>query len=140
MKENYAEDFGPFEGAIWLNCAHQGALPRVAAAEAEEAIAWKRAPWNLTTERFSSVPQRLKRIAPDGERDALAGRRRSIAYARRFPLRHTALAGARTKRGQGSPDPAEESRARSGRIARKYHRLDEAALPHSRALLFRACG
>jgi len=35
-------------------------LPRVAAAEAEEAIAWKRAPWNLTTERFSSVPQRLK--------------------------------------------------------------------------------
>jgi selenocysteine lyase/cysteine desulfurase len=60
MKENYAEDFGPFEGAIWLNCAHQGALPRVAAAEAEEAIAWKRAPWNLTTERFSSVPQRLK--------------------------------------------------------------------------------
>jgi cysteine desulfurase / selenocysteine lyase len=60
MKENYAEDFGPFEGAIWLNCAHQGALPRVAAAEAEEAIAWKRAPWNLTTERFSSIPQRLK--------------------------------------------------------------------------------
>jgi selenocysteine lyase/cysteine desulfurase len=60
MKENYAEDFGPFEGAIWLNCAHQGALPRVAAAEAEEAVAWKRAPWNLTTERFSSVPQRLK--------------------------------------------------------------------------------
>jgi cysteine desulfurase / selenocysteine lyase len=60
MKENYAEDFGPFEGAIWLNCSHQGALPRVAAAEAEEAIAWKRAPWNLTTERFSSVPQRLK--------------------------------------------------------------------------------
>jgi selenocysteine lyase/cysteine desulfurase len=60
MRENYAKDFGPFEGAIWLNCAHQGALPRVSAAEAEEAVAWKRAPWNLTTERFSSVPQRLR--------------------------------------------------------------------------------
>jgi selenocysteine lyase/cysteine desulfurase len=60
MREEYAEDFGPFEGAIWLNSAHQGALPRAAAAEAEEAVAWKRAPWNLTTERFSSVPQRLK--------------------------------------------------------------------------------
>jgi len=60
MKENYAKDFGPFDGSVWLNCAHQGALPRVAAAEAEEAIAWKRAPWNLTTGRFSSVPQRLR--------------------------------------------------------------------------------
>ena len=60
MREDYVEDFGPFESAIWLNCAHQGALPRVAAAEAEEAIAWKRAPWNLTTERFGSVPQRLR--------------------------------------------------------------------------------
>jgi cysteine desulfurase / selenocysteine lyase len=60
MREGYAEDFGPFEGAIWLNCAHQGALPRVAAAEAEEAVAWKRAPWNLKTERFGSVPLRLR--------------------------------------------------------------------------------
>ncbi len=60
MKEDYAIDFGPFDGAIWLNCAHQGALPRVAAAEAEEAIAWKRAPWNMTTERFSMIPQRLR--------------------------------------------------------------------------------
>jgi len=59
-KEDYAKDFGPFEDSIWLNCAHQGALPRVAAEAAEEAIAWKRAPWNLTTERFGSVPQRLK--------------------------------------------------------------------------------
>ena len=61
MREDYAKDFGPFEGSTWLNCAHQGALPRVAAEAAEEAIAWKRAPWNLTTERFSSVPQQLKR-------------------------------------------------------------------------------
>jgi len=61
MTGNFAEDFGPFDGKLWLNCAHQGPLPRVAAAAAEEAIAWKRAPYHLTTERFSGVPQRLKR-------------------------------------------------------------------------------
>ena len=60
MISNYSQDFGPFEGKLWLNCAHQGPLPRVAAAAAEEAIAWKRAPWLLTTERFSGVPQKLK--------------------------------------------------------------------------------
>src|SRR5215510_12047893 len=61
MTSNFAQDFGPFNGKLWLNCAHQGPLPRVAAAAAEEAIAWKRAPYHLTTERFSGVPQRLKR-------------------------------------------------------------------------------
>jgi selenocysteine lyase/cysteine desulfurase len=60
IKEDYAHDFGPFDGAIWMNCSHQGALPRVAAEAAEEAIAWKRAPWQMTTERFGAVPQRLK--------------------------------------------------------------------------------
>jgi cysteine desulfurase / selenocysteine lyase len=60
MTSNFAQDFGPFDGKLWLNCAHQGPLPRVAAAAAEEAIAWKRAPYHLTTERFSGVPQSLK--------------------------------------------------------------------------------
>src|SRR5215475_9673770 len=60
MISNYSQDFGPFEGKIWLNCAHQGPLPLVAAVAAEEAIAWKRAPWLLTTERFSGVPQKSK--------------------------------------------------------------------------------
>ena len=60
MNSNFAKDFGPFDGKLWLNCAHQGPLPRVAAAAAEEAIAWKRAPYHMTTERFSGVPQSLK--------------------------------------------------------------------------------
>ncbi|HEU0172823.1 MAG TPA: aminotransferase class V-fold PLP-dependent enzyme [Blastocatellia bacterium] len=60
MINNFSQDFGPFGNKLWLNCAHQGPLPRVAAGAAEEAIAWKRAPWSLTTERFSGVPQRLK--------------------------------------------------------------------------------
>ena len=56
-----ASDFGPFEGKTWINCSHQGALPRVAAEAAEEAIRWKRAPYHLTSQRFTEVPARLRR-------------------------------------------------------------------------------
>lgn len=60
-EKNYAADFGPFEGATWLNCAHQGPLPKVAVAAAQEAIAWKIAPFHLTNSaHFTNVPQRLK--------------------------------------------------------------------------------
>lgn len=60
MTENYVDDFGPFGDRVWLNCAHQGALPKVAARAAEEAIQWKVAPFPLTTERFGEVPRRLR--------------------------------------------------------------------------------
>lgn len=60
MIQNFSNDFGPFENKIWLNCSHQGAIPRVAVQEAYEAISWKIAPFQLTTERFSGVPIRLK--------------------------------------------------------------------------------
>src|SRR5262245_53395892 len=60
MTQNFREDFGPFDGRVWLNCAHQGPLPRVSADEAHEAITWKIAPHRLTTDRFGAVPQRLK--------------------------------------------------------------------------------
>ena len=61
MIKDYSKDFGPFENTIWLNCAHQGPLPKVAVAQAKEAIAWKIAPYKMTTERFSQVPQNLRR-------------------------------------------------------------------------------
>jgi selenocysteine lyase/cysteine desulfurase len=57
---DFSQDFGPFEGKVWLNCAHQGPLPRPAAEEAREAIAWKTAPHHLTAERFQAVPRRLR--------------------------------------------------------------------------------
>ena len=61
MTGNYADDFGPFDGRVWLNCAHQGPLPRAAVTEAYEAISWKVSPHHLnSSERFTSVPQRLK--------------------------------------------------------------------------------
>lgn len=60
MIDDYAHDFGPFDGRTWLNCAHQGPLPRIAADEAHDAIGWKVAPYELTAERFNSVPARLR--------------------------------------------------------------------------------
>ena len=54
-------DFGPFDGRRWLNCAHQGPLPRVAVEEAHEAIEWKRTPAALQSmARFETVPERLR--------------------------------------------------------------------------------
>jgi selenocysteine lyase/cysteine desulfurase len=54
-------DFASFDGHVWLNCAHQGPLPASAARRAEEAIAWKQRPYELTSERFRDVPERLRR-------------------------------------------------------------------------------
>lgn len=53
-------DFGPFDGRVWLNCAHQAPLPGVAAAAARAAVGWKVQPWELTTDRFTGVPARLR--------------------------------------------------------------------------------
>jgi cysteine desulfurase/selenocysteine lyase len=61
MNDEYYRDFGPFGDRIWINCAHQGPLPRVAVEEAYQAINWKITPYELVSERFSSVPARLKR-------------------------------------------------------------------------------
>jgi selenocysteine lyase/cysteine desulfurase len=58
--QGWIDDFGPFEGRAWLNTAHQGALPRLAAAAAREAVAWKSQPWLLTSERFAGVPARVR--------------------------------------------------------------------------------
>jgi len=53
--------FGPFDGRIWLNCAHQGPLPQEAVAEAERALRWKVAPHRMPDRHFEEVPDRLKR-------------------------------------------------------------------------------
>ena len=62
MTSPYAADFGPFHGRVWLNCAHQGPLPRIAAEEAREAIEWKVRPFEMTTERFSGIPALLRQV------------------------------------------------------------------------------
>jgi cysteine desulfurase / selenocysteine lyase len=63
--KDFSRDFGPFEDTIWLNCAHQGPLPKVAVAQVEEAVAWKIAPGKMTTARFSEVPENLRRVLGD---------------------------------------------------------------------------
>lgn len=47
-------------GRAWLNTAHQGALPTAAAHAAREAVDWKLRPYELTAERFTGVPERLR--------------------------------------------------------------------------------
>lgn len=56
----YENDFGPFDGKIWLNSASEGAMPRVAVKALEEAVAWKVKPFELTHQRFQDVPRQLK--------------------------------------------------------------------------------
>ncbi len=54
------EAFGPFDGRIWLNAAHQGPLPAAAAAAARQAIADKSSPARMDDEAFFKLPRRLK--------------------------------------------------------------------------------
>ncbi|MCG8423851.1 MAG: aminotransferase class V-fold PLP-dependent enzyme [Proteobacteria bacterium] len=61
MASPYRHHFGSFADRVWLNAAHQGPLPLVAAEAARDAVAWKVSPWELTGERFAGVPARLKR-------------------------------------------------------------------------------
>jgi selenocysteine lyase/cysteine desulfurase len=73
----FADDFGPFEGRVWLNAAHQGPLPRVAVEAAERAIELKVAPHRIADEAFVEVPLRQRRLlaATIGadERDVILG-------------------------------------------------------------------
>jgi selenocysteine lyase/cysteine desulfurase len=55
-----AGQFGPFDGRIWLNSAHQGPLPRPAVAAAAHAAALKAAPHRITDDDFEAVPERLR--------------------------------------------------------------------------------
>jgi selenocysteine lyase/cysteine desulfurase len=61
MDQNLRRHFGDFDGRVWLNCSHQGPLPRCAADAAAQAVAWKLSPHLLTQERFDEVPARLRR-------------------------------------------------------------------------------
>lgn len=56
----FADDFGPFDGRVWLNAAHQGPLPRVALGALEQAAAMKRSPHRIADGDFLDVPRRLR--------------------------------------------------------------------------------
>jgi selenocysteine lyase/cysteine desulfurase len=56
----YFEDFGPFDGRVWLNTAHQGPLPKVAREAGRVALEQKVRPHLLRDEDFFEVPGRLR--------------------------------------------------------------------------------
>ncbi len=55
------EEFGPFDGRVWLNVAHQGPLPRPARLALDQAARDKSAPHRISDESFWEVPAALKR-------------------------------------------------------------------------------
>jgi cysteine desulfurase / selenocysteine lyase len=57
-----AAEFGPFDGRIWLNTAHQGPLPRSAAEMTWRAAALKAAPHRIGDDDFGDVPERLRAL------------------------------------------------------------------------------
>lgn len=60
MPRSYSEDFSPFDDRIWLNCAHQGPLPKAAIISLENVLAWKKTPFLLNDEYFYQIPRQLK--------------------------------------------------------------------------------
>ncbi len=61
MSLQVSGDFGPFDGRVWLNCSHQGPLPKVAVAAAHQAVEMKTAPHPMTRAAlFREVPHRLR--------------------------------------------------------------------------------
>ncbi len=61
MRLDARDDFGPFDGKSWINCAHQGPLPRVSVDALDEAASLKIRPFTLEDEMFFTVPRELKR-------------------------------------------------------------------------------
>jgi cysteine desulfurase/selenocysteine lyase len=55
-----AAEFGPFDGRVWLNTAHQGPLPQPAVRAAGHAAAQKVAPHRIGDDDFTEVPERLR--------------------------------------------------------------------------------
>jgi cysteine desulfurase / selenocysteine lyase len=58
----YPEDFGPFHGRVWMNTAHQGPLPKVAARAAEAALSQRIRPSEIHDEDFFDGPKRLRHV------------------------------------------------------------------------------
>ena len=57
---SWANEFDPMDGRIWLNTAHQGPLPRVAAEQVRHATWLKQAPGRIADEAFSQTPEALR--------------------------------------------------------------------------------
>lgn len=87
----YAGDFGPFDGRIWLNTAHQGPLPKVAVEAAIAALEQEARPHLLRDEDFFEVPRKLRaalgNLIGAAPEDIILGNSTSYGL-RRFEFRH----------------------------------------------------
>jgi len=57
---DYRRDFSSFEGNIWLNAASEGPLPSVCVQALQNAVEWKRKPYQLDIPKFISAQSGLK--------------------------------------------------------------------------------
>ncbi len=61
-----AGDFDLPPERVWLNAAHQGPLPGIAAQAVAEMVRWKQQPHNLKTSKpFTEIPGRLRSVLAD---------------------------------------------------------------------------
>ena len=60
MSESLRSQFDGIDERVWLNCAHQGPLPRAATRAVQEHLDRKRSPWRIDEASFEEVPARLK--------------------------------------------------------------------------------
>jgi len=69
--------FGPFDGRVWLNAAHQGPLPQIAVDAAIRALERKTRPHLIRDEEFYRIPERLRaalaRLVNSQENDIVLG-------------------------------------------------------------------
>jgi selenocysteine lyase/cysteine desulfurase len=56
------DEFDGLGDRAWLNCAHQGPLPRRAVEAAQAAVRRKASPWLMEPEQWEEVPRRLKAV------------------------------------------------------------------------------
>lgn len=67
MTNSNALGFGPFDGRVWLNCAHEGQLPQTAVAAAQEGFGKKplveKLPNGLANTRLLSALDEASRSA-----------------------------------------------------------------------------
>jgi len=57
--QRYAAGFGSFDGRVWLNCAHQGPLPKASVEAIARGVRWKTAPHRMADRKFADAPDRF---------------------------------------------------------------------------------
>ncbi len=60
IASSFSDDFECADGRIWLNCAHQGPLPKSAITTAIEAVHQKALPHLISPSSFDEIPSRLR--------------------------------------------------------------------------------